>query len=119
MHGTPVCNENQPAVRPLGGRSSEEATRAVGAVRQSEQPEAAQKPGFWRRTWSRWLSVAHVIGTIQMMIILTVVYWVFVALLAIPAGIAADPLRLRRSRGATWLQRGEPGEALDLMRRQG
>ncbi len=119
MLGTPVCNEDQPAVRPLGRRNSKEATRAVATCRQSEQPEAAHRPGFRRRAWSRWLSVAHVVGAIQMMIILTVVYWVFVALLAIPAGIVADPLRLRRSRGATWLQRGEPGEALDLMRRQG
>ena len=69
--------------------------------------------------WKGWLSVAQLIGTVQMVIVLTIVYWFFIPLVYIPFGLIADPLRLRKSSGSQWLEREQPDEILENMRRQG
>ena len=46
--------------------------------------------------WKIWLAIVKVLGTIQMVILLTVVYVIFKPVLFIPAGLIADPLKLRR-----------------------
>lgn len=77
------------------------------------------KRSVWRKIWDGWLAFAHLIGTIQMAVLLTIVYWGFVTFVYIPFGLVADPLRLRKSRGSQWLEREEPDNVLDYMRRQG
>ena len=67
--------------------------------------------------WRAWLRFAQILGNVQMTIVLTVVYWLFVTVLFIPAGIISDPLRVRRVRG--WLERTDSDAGLDSMRRQG
>ena len=37
-----------------------------------------------KKVWAAWLKFADKLGTIQMMIILTVIYWTFVSVMAIP-----------------------------------
>ena len=65
-----------------------------------------------------WLAFAHLIGTVQMVVLLTVVYWVFIPLMYVPFGLISDPLRLRRSKGSGWREREVPGEAMEYMIRQ-
>ena len=65
-----------------------------------------------------WLAFAHLIGTVQMVVLLTVVYWVFIPLMYVPFGLIADPLRLRRHSGGGWREREVPGDAMDAMTRQ-
>ena len=65
-----------------------------------------------------WLAFAHLIGTVQMVVLLTVVYWVFIPLMYVPFGLISDPLRLRRSKGSGWREREVPGEAMEYMMRQ-
>jgi len=69
--------------------------------------------------WEGWLSFAHLIGTVQMIVVLTIVYWVFISLAYIPFGLIADPLRLRKSGGSQWIDREESDDTLEYMRRQG
>ncbi len=80
----------------------------------------SSQPRLWRRAWDGWLRVAHLIGTVQMVVILTIVYWLFLTLAVLPFGIIADPLKIRRSlRGTGWRTRRYADDALHLMRRQG
>ena len=65
-----------------------------------------------------WLAFAHLIGIVQMVVMLTVVYWVFIPLMYIPFGLISDPLRLRRSEGSGWREREVPDDAMEHMSRQ-
>ena len=53
-----------------------------------------------------------------MVVLLTVVYWVFIPLMYVPFGLIADPLRLRRSKTTGWREREVPGNAMEYMTRQ-
>ena len=65
-----------------------------------------------------WLAFAHLIGTVQMVVLLTVVYWMFIPIVYVPFGLIADPLKLRRSTGSGWRERDIPGDAMEYMTRQ-
>lgn len=65
-----------------------------------------------------WLAFAHLIGTVQMVILLTIVYWVFIPLMYVPFGLISDPLRLRRSEGSWWRAREGHDDAMEYMIRQ-
>ncbi len=71
-----------------------------------------------RRIVDSWLAFAHLLGTVQMVVLLTVVYWVFIPLMYVPFGLIADPLRLRRSAGSWWRKREAPDDLMEFMRRQ-
>ena len=72
--------------------------------------------GLGRRAWARWLRFAEIVGTVQMVIILTLVYWTVVAAMAIPFKILADPLGFKRPGG--WTPRRQPRLDLDWMKNQ-
>ena len=65
-----------------------------------------------------WLAFANLIGTVQMVILLTVVYWAFIPLVYIPFGLISDPLRLRRPKGSQWREREGSEHVMESMRRQ-
>lgn len=65
-----------------------------------------------------WLAFAHLIGTVQMVVLLTVAYWVFIPLMYIPFGLISDPLRLRHSKGSWWREREGSDDVMESMRRQ-
>jgi hypothetical protein len=69
--------------------------------------------------WQRWLKIAAVIGNVQMIIILSVVYWTMVTMVALPLKLTADPLGLRPSNRYHWVQRHPTGDPLGSMRQQG
>lgn len=56
------------------------------------QLDLEQRSTLLRRAWNGWLKVAHILGTIQMIIILTLICWTLFALTAIPFKLIADPL---------------------------
>ena len=65
-----------------------------------------------------WLRFTIVFGNVQMIVVLTLVYWIMVALVAIPFKLLADPLSLRRRR-PTWIRRVVDEDPSQSMRRQG
>ncbi len=73
-----------------------------------------------KRMWRGWLRLVEVLGTVQMVILLSIVYWTLLAVTALPHRLLADPLSLRRP--ATWRPRAnpqpQPGEPRSEMRRQ-
>jgi hypothetical protein len=69
--------------------------------------------------WRWWLKFAVILGNIQMVILLSILYWTLVALVAIPFKIFADPLALRTSHKTGWLQRRQPVDFDSWIRKQG
>lgn len=72
-----------------------------------------------KRGWSRWLRFAELVGNVQMIILLTIIYWTLLALVAIPFKFLADPLAIRRPSAARWRARRPASNVFESMRRQG
>lgn len=66
----------------------------------------------------RWLRFAEILGNIQMVVFLTLVYWILGTLTAIPFKLFADPLALRDPRAARWHHRDPVPDILESMRKQ-
>ena len=80
------------------------------------ESRAEHRRNLGKRAWARWLRFAEIVGTVQMVIILTLVYWTVVAAMAIPFKILADPLGFKRPRG--WTPRLQARSGLDWMKNQ-
>ncbi|MEC9292910.1 MAG: hypothetical protein VYC65_01350 [Chloroflexota bacterium] len=72
-----------------------------------------------KRVWNRWIKIAHVIGTVQMMIILTVLFWIAIAPVGIVFRLLSDPLSIKKPAKSNWRQRETPSGGLEFFRRQG
>ena len=62
-------------------------------------------PGLVRRIWDRWMKIAEVVGTTQMVIILSIIYRLVLPLLAVPFRMFSDPLKTRRRPHSNWHQK--------------
>ena len=76
-----------------------------------------RKKSPWRRAWSRWTGFARVVADVQIVILLTLVYWGLIMPMAIVFKPLSDPLGLRRRRGR-WITRDPQDDVLDTMRNQ-
>ena len=74
---------------------------------------------FLSRVWKRWVRMAEFIGNVQMVVILTLIYWTMLAVVAIPLKFFDDPLTVRKPDRIKWVQREAPESVLDSMRKQG
>jgi len=70
------------------------------------------------KLWKKWLSIAHFIGNVQMVVLLTLVYWVALAPMAIVLKIVSDPLALRKRENGGWVRRPPPANGVDAMKKQ-
>ncbi len=69
--------------------------------------------------WHGWIKFAHVIGNIQMILLLTILYWIGITLMAIPMKLLSDPLSLKKPIVPKWTDRRNDGDLIDSMKRQG
>ena len=84
-----------------------------------QQPDDAPiKPSTFKRYWDKWLAFAKIIGTIQMVIILTIMFWVIFPIMAIPFKLLADPLANRGAHKARWIKRDPVDDVLSTMKNQ-
>jgi hypothetical protein len=74
---------------------------------------------FLKTLWRGWLKFAHVLGTFQMMLILTIIYWLIVPWFAVPMKLLSDPLRFRKPAGSAWRDRQAVADAREYLRREG
>ena len=102
------------------GERSEDSPDMSHSIKTAEAhtDNEVRRPSLTRRIWNRWLKIAEAIGTVQMVIILTLVYWTMITVMAIPFRFLSDPLILKRSSGPKWIQRTEPSDVLENMRKQ-
>ena len=69
--------------------------------------------------WRLWLKFAQILGTVQMTILLSLIYWTIFLIIAIPFKFLADPLSLRNPGRSRWVSRTPDPNILDSMRSQG
>jgi len=68
------------------------------------------------RIWRRWTVIAHIIGTFQARVLLSVFYLVVIPPFALIVKLWLDPLHLRRAAGSSaWITRPQRPEA-DVLR---
>ena len=58
-------------------------------------------------------------GNVQMILVLSIVYWVLVLPFALPFRLLRDPLALKSPRRGGWLKRSPATDILESMRKQG
>jgi hypothetical protein len=58
---------------------------------------------MFRRLWERWKAIAHIIGTFQSRVLLTVFYFLILAPFGLGVRLFGDRLRLRRQHHSHWL----------------
>ena len=87
---------------------------------ESANGQAQPKPGqnIFRIIWAGWLKFTVILGTVQMIIVLTIIYWVMVPMIAIPFKLFADPLALSRRNGTRWIRRDTVDNTLDGLKNQ-
>ena len=71
-----------------------------------------------RNVWRRWLRFIEILGTIQMVVMLSLIYWTFLIIIAIPFQLFADSLTARRSKHTQWVVRPPSSQLLESMRKQ-
>ena len=72
-----------------------------------------------KRAWRRWTVIAHIIGTFQARVLLSLFYFVIVPPFALLVKLTKDPLQLRLSEGKSgWTERPEPPSSEAAARRQ-
>ena len=71
-----------------------------------------------KKIWKKWLRFAEIFGTIQMTVVLTIIYWVFIGIMALPFKLLADPLRLKASSSANWRKKNQEVDVLASMKNQ-
>ena len=64
------------------------------------------------------MKFAEIVGTVNLVIILSILYWTMVTMVAIPFRIASDPLRIKTSKGHGWVLRDSFNTDLESMRNQ-
>ena len=92
------------------------ATTSDGSEPQADTSEA--RPGIFRRAWDRWMKFAEMMGTVNLVIVLSIMYWTMVTVVAIPFRLASDPLRIKTSEGHGWIVREPFDSDVESMRSQ-
>ena len=85
---------------------------------ETERVQTRQRLRIARVAWRRWLRFAEILGTIQMTVILSLIYWVMLPIIAVPFKLFADPLTLRSKARAGWVERHSGSQTLDEMKKQ-
>ena len=71
-----------------------------------------------KAAWRGWLKFAHIVGNIQIVVALTLIYWLLLAPMPAVLKLVSDPPTMRRPRRAEWgLRRASPN-AMEGMRKQ-
>jgi hypothetical protein len=71
------------------------------------------------RAWRRWLTIVEALGNLQMILILSLVYWTMLALVALPYKLFADPMSHRSAHRMSWVSRPPVTDVLKSAKKQG
>ena len=77
-----------------------------------------ERPSIFRRAWNGWMKFAEIVGTANLVIVLSILYWTMVAIVAIPFRLASDPLRIKSNEGHGWVVRDSSSADMDSMKNQ-
>ena len=71
------------------------------------------------KAWRRWLKIAETFGNLQMILILSLVYWTMLAFVALPYKLFADPMAHRTAHRMSWVRRPPVSDVLKSAKKQG
>ena len=105
---------------PASGRVNghENQAEALEQSIETERVPAQERMRIVKFAWRRWLRFAEILGTIQMTVILSLIYWVMLPIIAVPFKLFADPLTLKSQARAGWVERHSGSQTLDEMKKQ-
>ena len=66
-----------------------------------------------------WLKFAEVFGNLQMILILSVLYWTLLAIVVVPFKLFSDPLVHRNTDVPSWRRRKPIDDILEFSKKQG
>lgn len=69
--------------------------------------------------WKNWLKLAEMLGNLQMILLLTIIYWFMLSFIAIPFKVLSDPLQIRKPNRVKWIIREQNSNDADWIYRQG
>ena len=72
-----------------------------------------------KRVWNNWKQFVVLLGNFQMVIVLTIIYWLLLPIWAIPFKLMTDPLASRNTSSAIWSDEDPLPYDIEFMRRQG
>ena len=105
-----------PTSRRVNGHENQ--TEALERSSGTEHVQGRQRLRILRVAWRGWLRFAEILGTIQMTMLLSLIYWVMLPIIAVPFKLFADPLTLRSQARAGWVERHSGSQTLDEMEKQ-
>ena len=73
---------------------------------------------YLRTIWNAWITVAGIIGNLQLILFLSIVYFGMIAIITVPIRLFSDPLRLKRKSTIDWEKRDTQVD-MDWMSKQG
>lgn len=105
---------------PANSRVSDYEARVEEAnrLRTTDQRKVRRGLTLLKGAWRGWLRFAEILGTFQMMVVLSLIYWIVLPIIAVPFKLLADPLVQRRPNRPTWVERDNVSPTLDTMRKQ-
>ena len=68
--------------------------------------------------WKHWVKLGEKLGTLQIIVFLSIAYWTIGLISAIPVKLFSDPLTLKKNSGH-WKTHHPPSDVLEYMRKQG
>ena len=71
-----------------------------------------------KKLWRGWLRFAEILGTVQMIVILTIIYWLLLSIMAVPFKFLSDPLAQRGRTQERWVLRSPGSNTLEGMKKQ-
>ena len=71
-----------------------------------------------KKVGQKWLKFAHIVANIQIVLALTLIYWLLLAPMAVVLKLVSDPLTLRQPRRPEWKLRRSSPSTLEGMRKQ-
>ena len=73
----------------------------------------------WKQVfWQKWMAFAQILGTIQMIILLSIIYWVLIPIVAITFRFISDPLGLKDPNQSKWVKRRPQENLFESMKNQ-
>jgi hypothetical protein len=69
--------------------------------------------------WNLWMKFVIWFGTVQMIFIVTIVYWLILPFTGVIAALISDPMGRRLRNKSTWIPREKLDDPLAELKRQG
>ena len=74
---------------------------------------------MFRKAQNGWMKFAKIFGNFQMLLVLSIVYWIMMLPLALVFRLFADPLALKSPSNSHWIKRQITDNIFESMKKQG